>query len=39
MQQKNYGEQLLGTLAKYRIRAIETAQVIEELIVGQESAL
>ena len=32
MQEKNYSDRLLETLRKYRNRAIETAQVIEELI-------
>ncbi|MBK8971401.1 MAG: type I restriction endonuclease subunit R [Hahellaceae bacterium] len=32
VQEKNYGERLLETLRKYHNRAIETAQVIEELI-------
>lgn len=32
VQQKNYSDRLLETLRKYRNRAIETAQVIEELI-------
>ena len=32
VQEKNYSDRLLETLRKYRNRAIETAQVIEELI-------
>ena len=32
MKEKNYSDRLLATLAKYHNRAIETAQVIEELI-------
>jgi type I restriction enzyme R subunit len=32
VQEKKYGDRLLETLRKYRNRAIETAQVIEELI-------
>lgn len=32
VQEKKYGERLLATLRKYNNRAIETAQVIEELI-------
>ncbi len=32
VQEKKYSERLLATLAKYHNRAIETAQVIEELI-------
>jgi type I restriction enzyme R subunit len=32
IQEKKYGDRLLDTLRKYRNRAIETAQVIEELI-------
>ena len=32
MQEKKYGDRLLETLRKYHNRAIETAQVIEELI-------
>lgn len=32
VQEKKYSERLLATLAKYNNRAIETAQVIEELI-------
>lgn len=32
VQEKNYSDRLLDTLRKYRNRAIETAQVIEELI-------
>ncbi len=32
MQEKKYGDRLLATLRKYHNRAIETAQVIEELI-------
>ena len=32
VQEKKYGDRLLETLRKYHNRAIETAQVIEELI-------
>ena len=32
IQEKKYGDRLLETLRKYRNRAVETAQVIEELI-------
>jgi type I restriction enzyme R subunit len=33
VQEKRYGDRLLDTLRKYHNRAIETAQVIEELII------